>query len=503
MQYEAKLCPQQTMSVAESCPVCTCPIDHHSTGFAVRHVYALLIALGLLAVTEATAQVSVIQLRNGASSTILQSSTGGTFTLTFPSSAGTNGQTLLTDGSGNLSWGAGGGGASSISGLTDGYATTFDGVASTGGDVFIGHKPTSLDATRSNTVVGIGAVTALGPGNTAIGNTVIGFGAGAQLTNESLNTAIGGTSQNNAFGSSNTTVGWETGFELSATAEGNVALGFRSYRNSTTGDYNIAIGHDPLYAGGSGSDNIAIGRDALKGSDLNTPNTGSVNIAIGRSIAMNATSAGSNVIVGHDAAGALTTGSENTLIGYGTGSTLTTGSRNVMIGYLAGSNAAVDASDKLYIDNSNAPSPLIYGDFAMDSVKINGSMVIGQKSYYSSVELNALGSPVTAVATSGTSATAISDFTATYQTVYIEAASGVDGFVKLPQGADGQIVYLRLVFASNTGNKTVTVVNNDGSSYANTVMVYDGTGADVILAHMMYTSGEGWVLWQAIEYDKP
>ncbi len=465
----------------------------------MRHVYALFIALGLLAVTEATAQVSVIQLRNGASSTILQSSTGGTFTLTFPSSAGTNGQTLLTDGSGNLSWGAGGGGASSINGLTDGYATTFDGVASTGGDVFIGHKPTSLDATRFNTVVGIGAVTALGPGNTAIGNTVIGFGAGAQLTNESLNTAIGGTSQNNAFGSSNTTVGWETGFELSATAEGNVAIGFRSYRNTTTGDYNIAIGHDPLYAGGSGSDNIAIGRDALKGSDPSTPNTGSLNIAIGRSIAMNATSAGSNVIVGHDAAGALTTGSTNTLIGYGAGALLTTGSGNVMIGNAAGSNEAAATSDQLFIDNSNTSTPLIGGDFSTDALTFNGSTTTTGATYYTALATS--GSTVQAVASSGASATLIaSSFTGTYQTVTVtNNGLATAGYVRLPAGTDGQVVYLRMAI-QDLGTQTITLVNSDNT---NTLVTWDGTGSDVFNIHMMYTTGENWVIWQAIRYDNP
>ena len=51
-----------------------------------------------------------------------------------------------------------------------------------------------------------------------------------------------------------------------------------------------------------------------------------------------------------------------------------TGSGNVMIGYKAGYYEI--GSNKLYIDNSNTTTPLIYGDFANDSVKINGQMEI-------------------------------------------------------------------------------------------------------------------------------
>jgi predicted TIM-barrel enzyme len=69
--------------------------------------------------------------------------------------------------------------------------------------------------------------------------------------------------------------------------------------------------------------------------------------------------------------------------------------------------------------------------------------------------------------------------------------------VQLPTGTAGQVVYLQLTFTAN-GSNTVTVVNSDNN---NTAMVYDGTGADIIVAHMIYTTEEGWVIFSAIEYD--
>jgi len=42
------------------------------------------------------------------------------------------------------------------------------------------------------------------------------------------------------------------------------------------------------------------------------------------------------------------------------------------------------------------------------------------------------------------------------------------------------------------------VVNSNST---NTAMVYDGTGSDEIIAHMLYTSTKGWVVFSALEYD--
>jgi hypothetical protein len=67
----------------------------------------------------------------------------------------------------------------------------------------------------------------------------------------------------------------------------------------------------------------------------------------------------------------VTSGHRNVLLGHQTGYTSTTGERNVFLGYNAGYYET--GNEKLYIETTNTSTPLIYGDFDMDSVQINGS----------------------------------------------------------------------------------------------------------------------------------
>ena len=61
----------------------------------------------------------------GNSTTIASSPTATPWTLTLPPTAGTAGQVLTTDGNGNLSWGAGGGGAITVADDTTTNATRY------------------------------------------------------------------------------------------------------------------------------------------------------------------------------------------------------------------------------------------------------------------------------------------------------------------------------------------------------------------------------------------
>lgn len=89
-------------------------------------------------------------------------------------------------------------------------------------------------------------------------------------------------------------------------------------------------------------------------------NGGNYNTYVGAYIQYNATNSNYNTIIGYTA-------------GYGN-----TGNYNVFIGYDAG-RATSSLSNKLYIENSSSNSPLIYGEFDNDFVKINGSLqVTGQ-----------------------------------------------------------------------------------------------------------------------------
>lgn len=93
-----------------------------------------------------------------------------------------------------------------------------------------------------------------------------------------------------------------------------------------------------------------------------------------------------NTILGYSAGsrwGSAGTGSYNTFVGpeAGSGGTYKLADRNICIGYQAGYNQS--GSDQLYIDNSSAgpTGALIYGDFALDRLRLNGNVTINRQNY--------------------------------------------------------------------------------------------------------------------------
>ncbi len=155
----------------------------------------------------------------------------------------------------------------------------------------------------------------------------IGEGAGQGITGTSnYNTSLGRSAL--FGGSNNTAMGY---YSLTSNSGlSNTAIGTYSLWKNTTGNDNVAFGHSALYDSEDGSANMAIGSGAL-----------------------------SNNISGQN----------NTSIGSFSGYNAL-GDGNVFLGYQAGYTETTD--NKLYIENSNSTTPLIWGDFANDSVKVNG-----------------------------------------------------------------------------------------------------------------------------------
>jgi hypothetical protein len=234
------------------------------------------------------------------------------------------------------------------------------------------------------------------------------------------------------------------------------------------------------------------------GTEVSTMTGASNNTAVGMAAMDAITSGDDNTVLGYNAATVLSDGSQNVVVGSGAGALLASGSGNVMIGYQAGANET--GSNKLYIDNSSSATPLVQGDFNANTLTFNGSTTTtGNVTISGTTTYTAPGTAkaVTANTTAGAGAQAIASFTNTYERVDVTATTAT-GYVKLPAGAtDGQIVYLHMIFTAN-GSNTVTIVNSDNS---NTTMDYDGTGADHIIAHMMYTTAKGWVIFYALEYN--
>ncbi len=162
----------------------------------------------------------------------------------------------------------------------------------------------------------------------------------------------------------------------------NTAIGCDAASSITTGYSNTFVGHNAGEGITTGYNNTAVGADAgnnITIADSNAAfgdqalmnNTGGQNTAIGKG-AMGGAGAGSyNTVVGLQALNN-TAGSQNTAIGVWAG-TNNTGDNNVFLGYRAGENNGA-TSNVLYVDNSNDPTPLIYGDFSTDEVTINGDL---------------------------------------------------------------------------------------------------------------------------------
>lgn len=212
----------------------------------------------------------------------------------------------------------------------------------------------SIFTTNAQNVASTGTLTSGGSGAGASGSgTYYGYKAGQYATG-SANTLIGSNAGGNTdLGNENTFVGTSSG-NNNTTGSSNTFLGMSS-GTTNTGDNNTLIGCRSGYNMVSGSDNTYVGFSS--GRYLR----GTQNICIG-SNSGTATSSGS--------------GARNIFIGYNSGYNNVTGSGNVFIGHNAGSGST--GSNKLIIENTNnITTPLIWGDFSTDQVKLNGKVGVG------------------------------------------------------------------------------------------------------------------------------
>ncbi len=201
------------------------------------------------------------------------------------------------------------------------------GEISTDAEYQIGGATVLAHSATNNVMVGVGA----GENNTANYGTFIGDNAG--FNNQgSYNTFLGmGTGRNNTTADDNTFVGYYAGYN-NETGEYNTFLGTRAGLSTDAGASNTFIGHYTGYNNTGGNYNTFVGRYA----GLNN-----------------------------------TTGGSNVSLGYASGYNNITGVGNVFIGIFAGYNET--GSNRLYIDNSNTSSPLLWGDFSNNRLVINGN----------------------------------------------------------------------------------------------------------------------------------
>ncbi len=172
------------------------------------------------------------------------------------------------------------------------------------------------------------------------------------------------------FPSSNNNIFMGNGVgQSNTTGHNNVFNGRWAGYFNTTGRYNVFMGLNAGYSNTAGDYNIFIGATAGVGST-----TGGSNIFIGRNVGRNNTTGSFNIFNGQETGNSNTTGSNNVFTGDFAGFSNTVGNGSVFIGNHSGYYET--NSNRLYIENSNSTSPLIYGEFDNDLLRINGTLNI-------------------------------------------------------------------------------------------------------------------------------
>jgi hypothetical protein len=249
------------------------------------------------------------------------------------------------------------------------------GILNTGGSIYMGESAgelSSLNSSRPNLAIGRAALK-----NSVNRSQIFAIGDSTLVNN-----AVGATSS--THGNDNMAVGFKA-LKSNTLGHGNLVIGLRASIENTTGSFNTVIGQYALENSEEGYFNVAIGGAAMRSSE-----SGGSNVAIGyQSLYQN--NGGQNTTIGSQSMSLSLTGSQNTVIGRygmyhnvdgfdnvaighraGYGNMGTSYSGNVLIGSRAGEN--ITDSDRLYIENSNSISPLIYGEFNTNLVRINGDL---------------------------------------------------------------------------------------------------------------------------------
>jgi len=196
-----------------------------------------------------------------------------------------------------------------------------------------------------------------------------------QVTGDWVDIAINDLADGRTDGGS-VYLGTGAGANDDGTDNQNVAVGIDALKENTTGGGNTAIGYLALYSNTSAA-NTAIGKNAL---GMNT--TGHDNVGIGLAANYNNVEGSFNTIIGDHAGRGLILHNKtgNVIIGYEAGFSTTTGSdSNVFIGNKAGYHETGD--HKLYIENTDSYTPLIYGEFDNDFITVYGNLGVGKTSF--------------------------------------------------------------------------------------------------------------------------
>jgi hypothetical protein len=214
---------------------------------------------------------------------------------------------------------------------------------------------------------------------TNAGTATIRVGEGAGLNNSGDNlAAIGYQAAYNNTGNGNFAAGYQALYTNTA-GFSNLALGYQAGFRNSTADYLSFAGYE---AGKNvlGNYNTALGAQALRGKNTTPFCTGTWNNAVGFWSLYSLSSGGYNTAIGGSAGFAITEGNNNTVIGYEAGQDITTGDGNVCIGYQAGEGQVTTGNNQLWLANTDTATPLVYGEFDNNFIKINNHIKMLERS---------------------------------------------------------------------------------------------------------------------------
>jgi hypothetical protein len=185
-------------------------------------------------------------------------------------SGGSSGQVLEYSSSGTAVWATpagGGGGASDINGLSNGYSNVATESLGLGNGALSSEVPAGQNR---NVAVGEDALT---NNTTGSSNVAVGADALRSVTTSYRNVAVGHNALYTISGSSgNTAVGYDT--LRYTTANSNVAVGYMAMRLNTSGYENLGIGLMSLVSNTTGHHNVGVGWLALQNNTNADYNTG-------------------------------------------------------------------------------------------------------------------------------------------------------------------------------------------------------------------------------------
>ena len=242
----------------------------------------------------------------------------------------------------------------------DGGVVDFDNANNT----FIGKnsKSSVIDGADSNVIIGTDAGDALTSGDD---NVFIGYAAGGVTTTGGKNISIGAGAGDNVNGSSNISIGFNTGGSGGLL---NVLIGTNVGRLISTGNGTIGIGHETLYMLTEGQQNTTVGYDALR-----FEAKGDYSTAVGyEALRMQTGTDGTvgSTAIGYRAGYDATSGINGTFLGASTNPSSGSSNNEIVIGY-----GVTGLGDNQTVIGNSSQTHVVFGGDALisGSAKSTGS----------------------------------------------------------------------------------------------------------------------------------